>query len=140
MLFNNNLNGNTIMARDPFSRGQSWPRCLSLQAGPNYNILQLYVGWGGLYACGLCYGGLWKQFLDFKMHWIFRIFWGALFPLPYNIRGYVWISEFFILRNNSLIPKMDSSSTDLNTLVGLSSSFADGFTNKEKKVSYCSLC
>ena len=38
------------------------------------------------------------------------------------------------------MPKMDSSSTDSNTPVRLNSSFADGFTNKEKSVSYCSLC
>ena len=50
------------------------------------------------------------------------------------------ISEFFISKNNSLIPKMDSSSTDLNTPVGLNSFFANGFTNKEKRVSYCSFC
>jgi hypothetical protein len=53
------------------------------------------------------------------------------------MRGYILILEFyFILRNNSLMPKMDSFSTDLNTLVCLNSSFTDSFTNKEKNVSY----
>ena len=37
------------------------------------------------------------------------------------------------------MPKMDSSSTDLNTLVHPNSSFAGGFTNKEKSISYYSL-
>ena len=64
-----------------------------------------------------------------------------LFLLPYNARGYMLILEFyFILRNNSLMPKMDSSSTNLNTLVSLNSSFTNGFTNKEKSVSYYSFC
>jgi len=38
------------------------------------------------------------------------------------------------------MPKIDSSSTDLNTLVGLNSFFTNSFTNKEKSVSYYSLC
>jgi hypothetical protein len=38
------------------------------------------------------------------------------------------------------MPKMDFFSTDLNTLVYLNSSFADGFINKEKSISYYSLC
>ena len=64
-----------------------------------------------------------------------------LFPLPYNIRGYIPILEFyFILRNNSLMPKMDFFSIDLNTLVYLNSSFTDGFTNKEKSISYYFFC
>jgi hypothetical protein len=38
------------------------------------------------------------------------------------------------------MPKIDSFSTDSNTLVYLNSFFADGFTNKEKSISYYSLC
>ena len=38
------------------------------------------------------------------------------------------------------MPKIDFFSTDLNTLVHSNSSFAGGFTNKEKSISYYSLC
>ena len=34
------------------------------------------------------------------------------------------------------MPKIDYSSTNLNTLVGLNSSFTNSFTNKEKSVGY----